>query len=466
MFTELHLKQFKSWRDTLPVALAPITVFFGANSSGKTSLLQSLLLQKQTTESPDRKRVLDLGSPGSLVDVGTYQDIVFNHERQADLYMSVSWRQSQPLQVLDPLERARKKSAIVMSSRDLRFEATLTVAKNNAIVSAMQYQVGGGTVGLRQAAKPHDYELTASAYKFVRTQGRPWPLPAPAKFYGFPDQVRLYYQNASFVSDLELSLEDAYSTIRYLGPMREDPRRQYIYSGGAPSDVGHRGELAVEALIAARQQDRRSSRGWQGKERHRKSRAIPLESLVAEWLKQLGLIDSFELEAIDDRQTLYRVYVRKTQQSARVLLTDVGFGVSQVLPVLVLLAYANEGDTVILEQPEIHLHPAVQSALADVIIEAALARRVQVIVESHSEHFLLRIQRRVAEHALDRGLVLDVDDVSLYFCEVRGEESRLVRLEMDLFGNILNWPADFFGDPIGDSVAVVEARARREAEFK
>ena len=86
-----------------------------------------------------------------------------------------------------------------------------------------------------------------------------------------------------------------------------------------------------------------------------------------------------------------------SSSSVTTSLTDVGFGVSQVLPVLVLLYYVPEGSTVLMEQPEIHLHPAVQSGLADVMLSVADVRNVQIVVESHSEHLMRRLQRRVAE---------------------------------------------------------------------
>jgi predicted ATPase len=105
----------------------------------------------------------------------------------------------------------------------------------------------------------------------------------------------------------------------------------------------------------------------------------------------------------------------------------------------------------------------VQSGLADVIIETALTRDVQILVESHSEHLLTRLQRRLAEADLARGLRLTPSDVALYFCDQhKGDsESQISRLEIDEFGNISNWPEDFFGNPLEDTVAIVEAAARR-----
>jgi predicted ATPase len=462
MFTALHLKNFKSWRDTGPIRLAPITALFGPNSSGKSSLLQSLLLLRQTTESADRSRVLDLGGPNSLVDLGTYDDIIFRHNPGSPLYIEVEWTESESVQVVDLLQQARKKQSTLISSTNLGLEVTIDLDRKTAPVQQVAYRLGGTRFWMTRHPDQR-YELGSDDYNFVRTQGRAWQLPPPTRFYGFPDQVRLYYQNAEFLADLELKFEQACGRIRYLGPLREDPKRQYIFAGGAPSDVGRRGELAVDALIATQTDGRKISRGWQASTRRRRLKAIPIEQLVAEWLKELGLIHSFELQPLDDRRTLYRVQVRRTERSVPVLLTDVGFGISQVLPVLVLLAYSNRGDTVILEQPEIHLHPAVQSGLADIIIETAQMRGIQVIVESHSEHLLTRLQRRIAEKDLPRGITIRPDDVSMYFCQQVDDESRIAELEIDAFGNITNWPRDFFGNPLEDSVAMVEAAARRDA---
>ena len=137
------------------------------------------------------------------------------------------------------------------------------------------------------------------------------------------------------------------------------------------------------------------------------------------------------------------------------MLTDVGFGVSQVLPVIVLLHHAPEGSTVLLEQPEIHLHPLAQAELADVIIHAATHRKVQVVLESHSEHLLLRLQRRIAEERVS------ADDVALYFCRIRNGASEIEALDLDEYGNIRNWPDKFMGDAFAETAQAELARLDR-----
>jgi predicted ATPase len=114
-----------------------------------------------------------------------------------------------------------------------------------------------------------------------------------------------------------------------------------------------------------------------------------------------------------------------------------------------------EGSTVILEQPEIHLHPLAQAGLADVIIQAATHRNVQVILESHSEHLLLRLQRRIAEGAISD------DTVKLYFCDAQKGSSTLTPLDVDLYGSIHNWPDKFMGDAFTETAEAELARLRR-----
>lgn len=160
----------------------------------------------------------------------------------------------------------------------------------------------------------------------------------------------------------------------------------------------------------------------------------------------------------------YEVRIQRTAESASVFLTDVGFGVSQILPVLVLLFYVPEGSTVILEQPEIHLHPAVQAGLADVFVDAIKRRRLQIILESHSEHLLQRLQRRMAEFGVDVQKGFDAEQAQLYFTDIEAGHSKLTPLALDDYGNISNWPAGFFGDPFADAAAMLDAeRKRRQA---
>ena len=98
MITELSAQNFKSWEDTGKLQIAPLTGFFGANSSGKTSILQTLLMLKQTVERPpDWKGVIDFGDDSSLVNLGSFDDLIHGHRRDAPLQVSISWNLSEKL---------------------------------------------------------------------------------------------------------------------------------------------------------------------------------------------------------------------------------------------------------------------------------------------------------------------------------------------------------------------------------
>ena len=179
------------------------------------------------------------------------------------------------------------------------------------------------------------------------------------------------------------------------------------------------------------------------------------QEMIAYWLQKLGLIRDFHPKEIARGTNLYRAIVKTSSSVVTTSLTDIGFGVSQVLPVLMLLYYVPEGSTVLLEQPEIYLHPSVQSDLADVMLNVADVRNVQIVVESHSEHLMRRLQRRVAEQEASS------EDVKLYFVSSNRGKACSSELLLNQWGEIENWPENFFGDEMGEIAAITEASLRR-----
>lgn len=463
MLTSIHASNFKSWEELPETRLAPVTGLFGTNSSGKTSILQLLLLLKQTVASTDRRQVLNLGgNDRSAVALGLFRDLLYRHEETRPFHASVSWTRPEALDVPDP----EREGQTLFESTKFGFTAAASLRSEQITVDEMGYTLGENSVTMRRRKTssrkaPNEYDLLAringnNSY-LKRVTGRPWPLPSPAKIYGFPDEANAYFKNAGFLGIVELEFEQQLSDrLYYLGPLRSHPLRVYSWQGGEPEDVGERGERSVEALLASRARGRPNARKYDTKGRATKRYSV--EEHVAEWLKDLDLIADFSLERIAEDTNLYRVAVQRHGSDTSVLLTDVGFGVSQVLPVLVLLAYAPEGSTVILEQPEIHLHPAVQAGLADIIIESALIRRVQVIVESHSEHLLRRLQLRTAEERIAP------DEVALYFCDHDGKHSCIEELQLTMFGEIRNWPESFFGNALGETADLVRIALKRRRE--
>lgn len=447
MLTELRIKNFKAWKDTGAIRLAPLTVIFGANSAGKSSLGHLLLALKQTTLLSDRKRALHLGDKTSLIDLGTFADCVHGHDLGKELEFSMQWRLTSNLRIEDSLNPSK-----AYFGNQINLHSCIRADKNNQpMVRSIQYQLKNDTeLSLDvQHNRGNDgpVRLTTTPAYLTQSQGRKWPLEPPEKFYRFSDVTLARYQNADPLAKFAVETERLLESLHYLGPLRSHPERQYQWSGETPSDVGSRGEHTIAALLAATSGKRQLNRG-------KKQRKESFDAFIASWLKEMGIISSFSVQAVAKDRKEYEVLIKTHKAAPEVKLTDVGFGISQVLPALVQAFYAPSNSMVWMEQPEIHLHPQVQAELADVFISAVQAwengspRNVQLIVESHSEHFLTRLQRRVAEGKIKP------EEVAIYFCgRTNTGDADLKPLEIDLYGDIKNWPENFFGDEMADVTA-------------
>lgn len=452
MLNHLTLENFKIWK-RLEIEFGQVTGIFGPNSTGKSSLLQWLLLLKQTKAATDRGLVLDFGGPGQYVNLGTYRDVIHRHDDTLPVRSVLKWTLPKTLKISNPEGR---RTDVLFSGDEMEMDSVI-YEHGKRLRTELAYRFADGDFSLiPKASSATSYQLKPDRYsegifRFVRTQGRNWDLPGPVKNYLFPDQAKTYYKNADFLSEFEHAYETLMDRLFYLGPLREYPQREYRWAGAKSEDVGLRGERTIDAILSATQ--RNETRNLGGKTHYK-----TFQEIIAHWLRKLGLIHSFVIKEIALGSNLYQARVRQSSGSPEALLTDVGFGISQVLPALVLLYYVPEGSIILMEQPEIHLHPSVQSGLADVILTAAKTRNLQVLVESHSEHLLRRLQRRVAEGGCKDGLV------KLYFCRSSGLSASLEDLELNMFGEIQNWPEGFFGDEFGEIAAIQKAGLRRRGE--
>lgn len=457
MLKQLRLQNFKGWKDTGNIRMAPITLFFGANSSGKSSIGQFLMMLKQTVESPDRKAIFYPGGKNSAVQLGSYHEMVFHRNPENKISFDYQWKLPEILKFKDPV------TSQIFSGDNLSFHAEVRGDKSQhtLMLDQLKYELLEGdesclSIGMkRKSDAKSEYKVDADNYTLKRKQGRVWYPGAPVRFYGFPDEVVAYHQNADFVQALNLRHEKLYRSLCYLGPLRSKAERLYSWTGMEPESVGYAGENTVAAILAAR--NRKISLGY-------KRPAKLFEEIIALKLKEMGLIEEFKVNPISEQRQEYEVKVRTKGSIDWVDLPDVGFGISQVLPVLVQCFYAPPGAIILMEQPEIHLHPNAQSALADVMIDVINSREngknrdIQLVIETHSEHFLRRLQRRIAED------IVHQEKVSAYFANIAKIPATLEPLQIDIFGNIQNWPENFFGDEMGDITEQAKAAVKKRMQ--
>lgn len=403
-----------------------------------------LLLLKQTSESSDPNLVLKTGSiQEGYVNLGTAHEITY--EEETSISLGMKWELADQTFSIPAAEESDD-----VPIRELDFITDIHAEEQKIYVKSLSYRIENDFSArlVRQSNNHYMICVLVRGIEPRRPQSRPRVYMKPTKCYGFSSEAVDYYRGTGYLRFLEFMLELKLDQLFYLGPLREYPRRQYTWGGERPTNVGLKGELAVPALLAGR--------GRKAYENQRKSKRNTFETRIAQWLVDLDLASSFRVEPVATGSNLYQVKLKRHKRSHEVLITDMGIGVSQVLPVLVLCYYVPEGSTIILEQPELHLHPSVQAGLADVFIDVIKHRNIQILLESHSEHLLRRLQRRIAEE------VFSPDDAALYFCEMSAGESNLTALDVDMFGNIRNWPDDFFGDLAGELVAAFDAGLERQ----
>lgn len=437
MITEVSVQNFKSWENTGQLEIAPLTGFFGGNSSGKSSIFQTLLMLKQTAERPsDWNGTIDFGDEGSEVDLRSFEEVIHRHDVDLSLDLSLSWRLPKKLIIESRGAPGRALPGVTQSSNrveieTLSFSTTLVAAGADSVaVDGFGYMSDGYEFFGIVRDSDSQYKLIAPPNQ--RLQGAFSSI--PFRCYGIRDGSAKI-PDTPFLS-LERAFKDLFSRVHHLGPLREPPRRSYAYSGEHPKGVGQYGEQAVAALLSGRLQ------------------LLAIDEQILKWLQRLELIDSYRLQTDPDGEKDYEFRLQQYKDGPEVRLTDIGLGVYQILSTLALCYYAPEGSILILEQPEAHLHPKAQADLTDVLVDVIKNRNIQIILETHSEHLLRRLQRRIAEEEIP------TTDTALYFCQVSDGTSEIERLNMDEYGNITNWPQNFFGDEMSDW------RAKSKAEME
>lgn len=344
MITHIRVKNFKSWKDSGEVQLAPLTGFFGTNSSGKSSLLQMLLLLKQTAEQPDLDEVIFFGNEGSLVNLGSFREVIHGHKEGALLELEFGCKLQQQLTITTFQQIYKYTQQYEFAPLDIDgFTFETVICKNAGILSIEHFSY---TVGTREFEKIMWKEENIH---YGNTRGHKVDI---TSCYGRPKSW-----NVHLVLPLSSAFEELFSHVYYLGPARIHPQCHYHWNDKDPTDVGLWGDKVIDALLCAHM--RRVKNSKQGED-------ATIEDRVSEWLRELDLAYSFSLKPIgalkDDN---HEVRIQKSATSPAVTLADMGYGLADVLPMLVLCYYTPEGSTLILEQPGIHLHPKVQSQLAD-----------------------------------------------------------------------------------------------------
>lgn len=248
------------------------------------------------------------------------------------------------------------------------------------------------------------------------------------------------------------------SSLKYLGPLRDAPKPLYPLAPAAdPSDVGLRGEHTAAILDLHKNRKIRyiPTINFESPVVENKLVTRTLESAVIDWLQYLGVASS--VASRDQGKLGHELKVGLFNSSSPHDLTHVGVGVSQVLPILVMCLLADTDSTLVFEQPELHLHPKVQTLLGDFFLSMALCKK-QCIVETHSEYLIDRLRYRVAAASPEMELNRHT---KIYFVEKPAQGSTFREVIINEYGAISDWPEGFFDQSQKQAEEILRAAAAK-----
>lgn len=441
LIDHLVIGGLKSYSETpTRVQLAPLTLVFGPNSAGKSSLLSTLTLLRQTVVA---ERPFQLRTRGDLADVGSFRLAVHQHDPQTRITLGIGFRapDSGALTWLGKdvvrqisfgygWDAGTERAADTLVRIDLDGFSTQFLVDADGVLRPGQEQDPAWTDFLTSLSIAREVlgPITAMpSQPIMRTAEDTHPAGALAA--GDPVAAA----RLGLGVQLKAELNEVLSRIAYLGPIRARPERSASLSTTAYHYVGPEGEYTTEVLA--------DNPG--------------LVDEVNEWFDRLGIgyqvrivtpsSDEVSVTA-GDFAVLGLIDVRDNPPSL-VSSRAVGYGISQITPIVVQSLLSRNG-MLLIEQPEVHIHPRLQAQVGDLLINTVQERGNQVLVETHSEHLVLRLLRRVREGVLRPG------DLNILYVDLLADGAAHVRrLEVDADGELVDgWPGGFFDERLEEVI--------------
>ena len=425
----LHVERFKAFLRPQRLELRPLTSLIGRNSSGKSALARLPLLLKRSF-SDKAEATVELEVDG--VDFGaSFLDLIHNRRPHGSIVLGAGFQADDGATV--DLE------VVVQNYDDLRLQniAEWRLTRAGEVVADLKWPSGN-----RPGAD--------SAYQGSFRDGG-GPVAVQASFIGLlPEEIteavsidgQIPVADWPEIERLTDAIRGSLAGITYLGPFRQEPRRSYRFRG-QPAHVGASGSRAPELL---------------GADKVRMGGNV-LKAVSAWYAEHLG---GWRLDVSETGETFAVVLQSPDDPKMGINLVDTGAGLSQVLPLVVQRQFEAAGGQAaaleIIEQPELHLHPAAHGPLADLYVQALRATDSRFIIETHSENFVLRVRRRIADGTLTP------DQVALYWVDDRERPgSTVVGIPIRDNGDVALWPPGVFAEDFDELKAIRAGRGRPPA---
>ena len=436
MISKIHLKNFKALRDTGELEIKPITFLVGPNSSGKTSLIQAILALRQTVRSQDPQTPLILDD--EYINLGSYRDVVFKHNEKNEICIGFEADEKRWEIVFSVYRSGNNQGVIYLKSLDFDGENIPMPQKDRGklVKKSINFSIikkgrGGGHFITTKDEKNFDEQ----------------PIEL-SKFYGilfkkYKDLGKYFDYLGAHPSLLFANMiagkliEDIFKNIHHVGPSRDEPERTYTATGASPSEVGKWGEGSVNILLLEKD----------------------IREKVREWLKNFEISLDFDLEELMGKSggsNIYKMMLSDPNTKTEVSLKDVGFGASQILPIIVEGFNAPKNALIMIEQPEIHLHPRAQGTMGDLLVDIANFNEKKIIVETHCDLLIRRVCKNILQGNIDQA------DVVIYYFEPTESGTEIKTITINKNGQFENFPDGFFEESFEEAMEMAELRSPEE----
>jgi hypothetical protein len=437
MFESLRVKNFRSIKDSDEIKLSDLNVFVGPNNSGKSSILYALMMIKMTLESKNADMAMITSTPE--LDLGSYLDLIRDGNTDHKLMIKFKLNDSSIRKPLPTLGEYGKEKDNRYA--ELQAEFYFDKARNRVdVVSFIGKDYLGNSIMTVKRTADNKWRISGPSKRllkhinvnFVNFVPIVLPFGQKPKDNIVPQIIRWNY--ASLARGRELS--EVFEKLRYVAPIRERIPRYGVVGTMVYSELSPSGQNLMRVLSSS---DTISRRG--------KSAIDELNF----WLgSKFKLLKNIELIDIDRAGTVKTLIADDPRGSKKINLASMGCGISQLVPVIVQTVLLPQSGCLLVEQPEIHLHPSAQANLADLFIGNITGRR-QFIVETHSEHFVLRLRRRIAEGKIKP------EKIGIFFVEKKRGLTRIQKLNLKPNGHFEEWPTGFFEEGFKEALAIAEA---------
>ena len=435
LIDSLGLKNFKCFEE-LDVKFAPITLLTGANSSGKSSLINAILAVLQTEQFP-----LYLSPNGKYAEMGGMKDIIFNNDLSnsisidiefdlydGDRYFSFNFLRDNHFKTSWEINKKNELPKLRnMESISSNVQLLVHPVNNHVLVDIFNDEFGD------YEENEEKYFVIHNEFKRILEQRKGKDISKKGEYIKIADlkyksiedlaaQINStssgYYFEQEIVDKVFRYTSFVDKQFNYIGSFRKPPLRTYYQKAKSQRKVNSDGEGYIDQLIE-----------WQDTNEGK------LNSLIQE-VASLGLFDQIKPNRL--RGGRFDLSVKVNKNSKWASLTDIGFGVSQFLPIIVADFQLDHNSCLAVSQPEIHLHPPIQAAFGNYLASQIKQNKKQYIIETHSEYLLNRIRLLLVTGELKP------EDVRVLYFENDGTKSTVHDVEFTLKGAVKGAPQGFF----------------------